>query len=268
MMSTLTRTAGAGRPHDTETPDVHTSSSEYRRRFEGGGRLALLRQEDGVARLLRAVGDAPLAVLDVGGGHAQLTEVLHRAGHRVVVHGSSPDCFAWIAPMVRADPDRVAPCVSRLMELPFGDGAFDLVCGIRLLAHVTEWKALLAEMTRVTRRFLLVDFPLYGGAQRLSGRFFALKKKIEANTRPFFLYRREEVTDHLQALGVRTVGAVGQLVLPLALHRALGAPRASLVLEKALAGTGLAASIGSPVLLLGERMAAGQRSSRLQEKRS
>lgn len=254
-MGTATRTAGVGLPHDTDTPDVHTSSAEYRRRFEGGGRLALVRQSNAVTELLRTMPthDAPLSVLDVGGGHAQLTELLCRAGHRVVVHGSTPECFAYVAPLARAHPDRVAPCVSRLTALPFADGTFDLVCGIRLMAHTTDWRALLAEMARVTRQFLLVDFPLYAGAQRFAGRFFALKKKVEANTRPFFLYRRDEVAEQLTTLGIRTVASVGQIVLPLALHRALRAPRASLLIEQALASTGLSASIGSPVLLLGER---------------
>jgi SAM-dependent methyltransferase len=267
-MQTATRTAGAGRPHDTDTPDVHTSSEGYRRRFEGGGRLALLRQADGVTHLLRATGGTSLRVLDVGGGHAQLTQLLHEAGHRVIVHGSAGTCFRWIAPLAERHPDRVAPCVSRLTALPFADGAFDLVCGIRLMAHVTAWHALLAEMARVTRRFLLVDFPLYGGAQRFSGLFFGLKKKVESNTRPFFLYRRHEVTEHLSALGVRTVDSFGQLVLPLALHRALHAPRASLAVEQMLGATGLGAHAGSPVLLLGEKMSAARQPSRSREVRS
>ncbi|HEX6964893.1 MAG TPA: methyltransferase domain-containing protein [Gemmatimonadaceae bacterium] len=254
-MRGATRIAGEGRPHDTDTPDVHTSSAGYRQRFEGGGRLALVRQMDVVTQLLRAIGGrgVPLSVLDVGGGHAQLAGLLCGAGHRVVVHGSTPECFTWIAPLAQARPDRIAPCVSRLTALPFADGTFDLVCGIRLMAHVTDWRALLAEMTRVTRRYLLVDYPLYAGVQRFSGRFFALKHKVESNTRPFFLYRREEVAAELSTLGVHTVRAVGQLVLPLALHRALRAPRASLRIEHALERTGLAARIGSPVLLLGER---------------
>jgi SAM-dependent methyltransferase len=262
-MQTTMRTAGAGRPHDTDTPDVHTSSEGYRRRFEGGGRLALLRQADAVARLLRATGGTPLRVLDVGGGHAQLTELLERAGHQVVVQGSTDQCFRWIAPLAEAHPDRVAPCVSRLTALPFADGSFDLVCGIRLMAHVTAWRALLAEMTRVSRRFLLVDFPLHGGVQRFSGLFFGLKQKVETNTRPFFLYRRSDVVAHLSALGVRTVESVGQIVLPLALHRALGAPRASFLVEHALGQLGVGARVGSPVLLLGERVSDTQQSSRL-----
>ncbi|HEX5436711.1 MAG TPA: class I SAM-dependent methyltransferase [Gemmatimonadaceae bacterium] len=259
------RMAGAGLAHDVETPDVHTASASYRNRFVGGGRLALLRQAEGVTRALRATGSAPLSVLDVGGGHAQLTGALQRAGHRVVVHGSTEACFQWIQPLAAAAPQQVTPCVARLLALPFATGAFDLVCGIRLLAHVSEWRALLAEMARVSRRFLLLDFPLDGGMQRLSGPGFRLKRTVEKNTRPFFLYRRTDVVSCLATVDVQPVLSFGELVLPLALHRALHLPRLSLLAERALAGMGLGDRIGSPVLLLGEKRVHGRTDHAMEE---
>jgi 2-polyprenyl-3-methyl-5-hydroxy-6-metoxy-1,4-benzoquinol methylase len=43
--------------------------------------------------------------------------------------------------------------------LPFGDGEFDLVAGIEVLEHVSDPEALLAEMSRCTRRHILVSVP-------------------------------------------------------------------------------------------------------------
>jgi SAM-dependent methyltransferase len=251
--------AGSDLPHDTETPDVHTSSPEYRHRFEGGGRLALVRQTEAVARALRLataqrLDTRRLDVLDVGGAHGQLAELLRDGRHRVVVHGSSEECFRDGTAASSADPDDMPRCVSSLWRLPFAEDTFDLVAGVRLMAHVTRWRELLAEMSRVSRRFVLVDFPLLSGVQRLSSTFFGMKRKVERNTRPFFLYRRTEVLDHLAAINVQPVLWIGELVLPLALHRLVRMPRTSASAERALAVLGLGDRFGSPVLLLGEKM--------------
>jgi SAM-dependent methyltransferase len=254
LASNRSPVAGSGRPHDVETPDVHTASEEYRRRFEGGGRVALLRQNAGVSRALRIAAPHSISVLDVGGGHGQLSEVLLASGHRVVVHGSSPVCFAAATERGAVAAPRI---VSPLWNLPFAANSFDLVAGVRLMAHVSRWRELLDEMTRVSRRFVLVDFPLLGGVQRLSGVFFGMKKKVERNTRPFFLFRRHDVLEHLAASGLRPVLWFGELVLPLALHRLLRTPRLSAAAEDALSAIGLGERIGSPVLLLAQKTTNG-----------
>jgi len=43
--------------------------------------------------------------------------------------------------------------------LPFGDGEFDVVSAIEMLEHVPDPEAVLAEMRRVGRRYLLVSVP-------------------------------------------------------------------------------------------------------------
>lgn len=242
--------AGRGFDHDTDSPDIHTASDEYALRFTGGGRVAIIRQAECLERLLDSMDGGPLRVLDVGGGHAQTTEIVLARGHHMVVQGSAESCFQRLAPFARAYPDRLTSCASSLLTLPFAAGSFDLVMALRLMAHVTRWRELLAEMLRVTRRYLVIDLPILGGVQRLAGTLFRLKMRVEGNTRPFFLYNRRDVLDHLQSLGAVTTAEEGEMVLPMALHRILGNPDVSMRAEALLGGAGLRARWGSPVLLL------------------
>jgi ubiquinone/menaquinone biosynthesis C-methylase UbiE len=250
--------AGEGQSHDTETPDVHTSSDAYARRFLGAGRLALERQDMAFRRLLASRSTHPFRVLDLGGGHLQLLSLLREYGHDVIVHGSRPGCFVRLDARQAAELHDIDRCVSSLFSLPFADASVDLIVGIRLLAHVERWRELLDEMCRVSRRYVLVDFPVHAGAQRWSTALFAMKQRIEKSTRPFFLYERDTIIAHLRARGADCVGAVGEFVLPLTLHRALHAPWLTVYAERAFAAVGLASRIGSPVMLLAEKHAAPQ----------
>lgn len=251
--------AGEGQSHDTETPDVHTSTDTYARRFLGAGRVALERQEMAFRRLMAGRSDHPLRVLDLGGGHLQLLSLLLDQGHEVIVHGSREGCFMRLDGDQAQDFRRVSRCAASLFALPFADGSFDLIVGIRLLAHVERWRDLIDEMCRVTSRFVLIDFPVHAGVQRWSTALYSMKQKVEKNTRPFFLYERDTVIRHLDARGADCAGAVGEFVLPLALHRALHAPWLTVYAEHALTALGLANRIGSPVMLLAQKRGPARR---------
>jgi SAM-dependent methyltransferase len=240
---------GQGRAHDTREPDVETASDGYAARFAGPtGSWMLEVQARRALELVRSVEPGPLSVLDVGGGHGQLVAPLLSAGHRVVVHGSRPACHRRLAP--RAGLARVS---ANLWALPFRDRSFDLVTGIRLLAHVVEWRELLAEMSRVSRRLVLVDFPVRGALHRLAPSLFGAKQKLEGNTRPYFDYAPGEVEAALGAAGLAPAGLAREFALPMVLHRGVRSPALSRGLESLASGLGLTRRIGSPILLLARR---------------
>ncbi len=240
---------GSREPHETRIADVETASEGYARRFAGPvGRWMLERQATLALGLIARAGTGPLSLLEVGGGHGQLTGSLRAAGHRVVVHGSRPVCHARL----RRPGDGIPRVASDLWRLPFGAGAFDGVIAIRLLAHVEDWRALLAELARVAGRFVLVDFPVRGAVHRLAPALFGVKRRVEGNTRPYFDYRPAEVEAVFTGLGMRVAGVARQFALPMALHRALKRPGVSRSLEGMAERAGSTRRIGSPILMLAE----------------
>jgi SAM-dependent methyltransferase len=248
------REIGTGLPHDVRTPDVETSSDAYAARFAGPvGAWMLDVQARHALALVRAAAAGPLSVLEVGGGHGQLTARWLAEGHEVVVHGSRAVCHGRL----RAGAARVAHVTSDPWALPFADRRFDLVVALRLLAHVEAWRELLAELCRVANGLVLVDFPARGAVHRLAPALFGAKRKVEGNTRPYFAYAPAEVAEALARSGFEVAGAARQFAWPMALHRLLRAPGVSRRMEALAARIGSTARWGSPILCLARRAEPG-----------
>ena len=252
----------AGDGHATDSPDIVSSSDEYALRFAGpGGRYLLGEQARAVGRLLQmAVGKqpttAPSAALDVAGGHLQIAPILAAHGFSVVVQGSTPAFQSRVEPLAECyPPGRVETRVGPLRRLPAEDREFDLVANIRTLGHVTWWREFLAELCRVTRRHLLVEFAARVGFQRAADGLYGLKHMLEGDTRRFFTYDTADVAAELRVQGFRVVALEREFVLPIVLHRVAHRPTLSGRIEEVLRRLGLTTRFGTPVLLLAERVA-------------
>jgi SAM-dependent methyltransferase len=231
---------------EREDADVETSSEDYARRFTGGvGAYFLETQANSTLDLLR---DWPRAsVLDVGGGHGQVTGPLVDAGYDVTILWSAEVCRERVRTWV--DSGRARFQAGNLLQLPFPDDSFDIVLSYRLLPHVEDWPRLIAELARVGRSVVLVDYPTVRSVNALSGLLFGVKKGIEKNTRTFRVFEDREITQAFAAQGFRPTARRPQFFLPMALHRAFGSAPLARALEGVAGGVGMTRLLGSPVLL-------------------
>jgi len=240
--------------HDTLTPDVETASRGYAQRFSGPvGEWLLSVQEVGVRRLLRSHGLRQLSVLSVGGGHGQLTRLFLSGGCRVTVQASRQPALRLLSSWREEQRACLQGVVSDLWHLPFADASFDLVVGVRLLAHVEDWKGLLAEMARVSGHLVLVDYPPLSSSNMLTPLLFSLKRRLEGNTRPYFCYWSHSLKTFLRQCGFRPVGVYKQLTVPMGIHRKVGRTGPSRAVESVFRSLGMTRLIGSPALLLAAR---------------
>lgn len=234
-----------------ETADVETASEDYARRFAGPvGAWFLERQAVATQELLA---DLPrgASVLDVGGGHAQLTPMLVDAGYDVVVVGSDGSCAARLAPWL--DSGRCRFEVGNVIGLAHADQSFDAVLAFRLLPHVTRWRALVAELCRVSRRLVVFDYPSSRSLNVFAERGFAAKKQVEGNTRPFTLFSPAEIRTALASCGFTVAASRPQFLWPMVLHRMLGSRAIAGALEAPASWLGLTRVAGSPVIVRAER---------------
>ena len=230
--------------------DVETSSAAYARRFEGSvGRWFLDVQARTTLELLRPRPGS--SVLDVGGGHAQLTGPLVEAGCDVTVYGSSDRCSERLQEWVRSGQARFRS--GPLLQAPFPDGSFDAALAFRLLPHVDGWRELVRELCRVARHVVIVDYPTARSANAVSGALFGVKKGIEVDTRPFRVFRDAEVEEAFAAAGFVRTARRPQFLLPMALHRGLRLVSLSRAFETTARVAGLTRAWGSPVILRAER---------------
>jgi len=233
-------------PAESEDADQETSSEAYARRFAGAvGALFLETQAQATLDLLAPLGSGSL--LDVGGGHGQVTGPLVEAGHAVTVFGSDPRCRGRVASFL--DSGRARFVSGDLLGLPFPDRSFDVALSYRLLPHVTRWPELIGELCRVARRAVLVDYPTTRSLNLAAGAFFGLKKGVEGNTRPFQVFRDADIESAFARHGFRQSGRRPQFFLPMALHRALRLAPLSRALEGLALAFGLLSAFGSPVIL-------------------
>lgn len=195
--------------------------------------------------LLKPRGPA-LNVLDVGGGHGQLAIPLCRAGHRVTVLGSSPECEHRIRSLT--DSGAAKFVVGNIIELPFPDQSFDVAISFRLVTHCGQWEKLIAELSRVTRKAVIIDYPTSQSINAIAPALFEAKKKVETNTRTWRLFRHEEIRNAFAAQGFQPAGTRKQFFMPMVVHRMLKCQPFSAAAETICHRLGLTALAGSPVI--------------------
>jgi len=100
---------------------------------------------DTIGQLSRYTGLNGRVVADVGGGPGWFTRELRRAGARAVcvdTHGGE------LAALGQPEAGRA---VGTALRLPLATGAVDVCFSSNVLEHVGDWRAMLAEMVRVTK---------------------------------------------------------------------------------------------------------------------
>ena len=236
-------------PHGfPETADIETSNDDYATRFRGAtGAWMLAVQERGVVRLLGDLTRPGARILDVGGGHGQLARPLAALGCKVTVLSSAESCRHRISDLV--DSGAVEFKVGNVIDLPFGDGAFDAVVAVRMLTHCGQWPKLVREMCRVSAGPVVTDYPTSQSLNAVAPALFERKKKFEKNTRPWTLFRHRQVEEAFAAAGYRRTRRYGQFFLPMVVHRALKCRPLSAALEGLCRIAGLTRLWGTPVIV-------------------
>lgn len=232
-------------PRNSETADIETSSEGYAARFAGPvGGWFLEVQETITAAML--AGMPGVSVLDVGGGHGQLAGPLCQRGFAVTVLGSDDSCRTRIAGLVDSGACRFV--AGNVVQLPFPDRSFDVAMSFRLLPHCAAWPVLVAELARVARRSVIVDYPTSEGLNAVAPALFGAKKKLEGNTREWRMFRHAEVDAEFAKHGYMLEARQPQFFLPMVLHRALRCRGLSAGMEAVCRGLGLTRRWGSPVI--------------------
>ncbi|MCP5488035.1 MAG: class I SAM-dependent methyltransferase [Verrucomicrobia bacterium] len=232
-------------PPYPETADIETSSDGYANRFAGpAGEWMLSVQEHGTLRLLH--GCPTGSVLDVGGGHGQLTRPLCREGIPVHVLGSDPSCAHRISDLI--EQEQCAFTVGNVIDLPFPDRSFDTVISFRLVTHCSQWPKLIAELCRVARHSVIVDYPTSQSLNAIAPLLFGAKKKLEGDTRTWTLFRHHQIDAAFAAGNFSRTQRFAQFFLPMVLHRAVQSRSLSAALEALPRLLGLTRLWGSPII--------------------
>lgn len=230
-------------------------------RFSGPVGAYLLETQEallmaGFARLGTGQAGAPLAgctLLDVGTGTGRAAIGLARAGATVVGVDASTEMLEVARERAAAAGVSVTFDTGDAHALPFPAGHFDGAVSLRVLMHTPDWSRCVGELCRVARRRVIVDFPSLSSLAALES---AARHLRRAAGRPVEAYRvmsERSMVAAFEAHGYRVVDVHRQFVLPIALHKAVGAFAFTRGVERALAAVGLLWLAGSPVTMVAER---------------
>lgn len=243
-----------GRDHDSyrHYADANVAEGFDALRFGGpiGGYL-LESQERLLAETLGPLEGRRIA--DVGTGTGRAAIGLARAGAFVVGVDASIEMLRVARLRASAAAVDVELGVADAHSLPLGDGSVDAAVSLRVLMHAIDWRACVAELCRVSRWRVIVDFPSLASFAALESSARHLAKALGRPVEAYRVMAERDVAAALGHGGFRVVRVHREFVLPIAMHKMVGRLGVTKTVEGALEKAGLLRLLGSPVTVVAER---------------
>ena len=235
-----------------ETADIETASDDYARRFNGQVGQFFLETQNRICMDLLADKRTGASILDVGGGHGQLTKMLLAKGFSVTVTGSDDSCRKRLDANFNQEDFVYQTCDS--LHLPFDDNSFDVVISFRLLPHATQWQGILSEMCRVAKTCILFDYPDVRSFNFLYRFLFRIKKNMEGDTRTYTLFSHKQMRDELAKNNYDPAQFRAEFFLPMVFHRTMTNRKFSVFMENIFRYSGITHLFGSPIIVRSNRI--------------
>jgi 2-polyprenyl-3-methyl-5-hydroxy-6-metoxy-1,4-benzoquinol methylase len=232
--------------------DPTTARTFDGRRFGGPiGRLIAEEQGRVLANFVGRIKDRQ--ILDVGTGTGRAALLLARGGARVTAVDASAQMLAVAERRAQEEHLSVRFLVGDVHRLEFADRAFDVVISLRVLMHAADWRKSVAELCRVADRLVIIDYPSARSFASLQAAARRVTHALGARTEPYRVLSDTAIGRELSKSQFRIRSVHRQFVLPIAVHKAIGSPRFTILSRKLSDRLGLLRLVGTPVTLVAER---------------
>ncbi|MFQ5616388.1 MAG: class I SAM-dependent methyltransferase [Anaerolineales bacterium] len=190
-------------------------------------------------------------ILDAGAGTGRLTIPLCREfpRARVTALDFSDAMLAQLTQKSAGLPNPPRILRGDVLETGFESGQFDLVISSRVLMHLPDWERGLTELCRVSKDYLVFDFPPTRSVGAFGKGLSSQNRVAEAYT----YLRLKDVKHALSGQGFAVLDVKKSFVLPIRAHLKLNAPAISKGAEGLFRLVGLTALLGAPVFVLARR---------------
>jgi ubiquinone/menaquinone biosynthesis C-methylase UbiE len=238
----------------TTYADPETARTFDARRF--GGPIGEL-VADAQARVLHECVGAgrDRSVLDVGTGTGRAALLLARDGAHVTGVDASREMLAVAERRAADEGVTIRFLVGDAHTLDFPDRSFETAVSLRVLMHSPEWQRCLAELCRVARRQVIVDYPSAWSVAAIESVLRRIGRAAGVNTEAYRVLTDRAVAAQFRQRGFQIRTVHRQFVLPIAFHKAVGSIRFTRATERLFERAGLLRLFGSPVTIVAERCA-------------
>jgi SAM-dependent methyltransferase len=224
-------------------------------RFGGPiGRFLAEHQADILSRALTPLAGRRVLDVGTGTGRAAIGLALERA---VVVGLDASREMLRVARARAVDAGVALPAgAADAHHLPLADRSVDAAVSLRVLMHAVDWRQCVAELCRVSRWRVVVDFPSRSSAAALESAGRKAARALGRRVEDYRVLRTADVELAFRTHGFAIVSTDRQFVLPIALHKAIGRLSVTRSVEAVLRAAGLLRIFGSPVTMVAERVPA------------
>ncbi len=188
-------------------------------------------------------------ILDVGAGTGKLSIPLGMQARKIFSVDSSFEMLRVARRKAQLGSVAFRPVIGDALHLCFRDAVLDCVISSRVLMHLSDCRQGLAEVCRVAKHVVVVDFPSvvsFGGVESV---FRRCRRLFKAGTESYKVFRVRTIVRELERNNFRVVEVQKQFCLPLAFHRWLDRVQASKRIEDLCKMLGLIRVLGSPVVV-------------------
>ncbi len=187
-------------------------------------------------------------MLDVGAGTGKLTSHFARRGF-VVASDASLHMLIQARKLAQKHNIHYEAVVCDAHQLCFRDHSFDAVVSSRVLMHVVDWKRMVAELCRVSRKDIALDFPNYFSLSLFERVFRKLFKPLNKNIQTYHGFLGKTVDTEFKRHGFALEIKLKSFFLPVALYRVLNSPRLAFRVESFFGKIGIIKLFGTPITI-------------------
>jgi ubiquinone/menaquinone biosynthesis C-methylase UbiE len=221
-------------------------------RLRFSGPIGTLIAETQERVLFEFLGDVKgLTIVDVGTGTGRAALALAARGASV----RGLDASAEMLAVARRRADQAALDIEFTTgdahALPLTDASADIAVSLRVLMHTPGWERCVAELCRVARRAVVVDYPAAASVAALQA--IARRSGLARDREAYRVFAERTIRRAFASHGFEITRVHRQFVLPIAVHKAIGSRAFTRASEAVLRASGMLWLFGSPVTVLAER---------------
>jgi len=225
----------------------HYENSKYGGRF---GRY-LKRQEISIYNSM--IDSDCKTILDIGSGTGKLSKFNNTDSYLIVSADSSYEMLQNAKSHIKVGYGKYIPVVCNAESICFPDRSFDCVVASRLLMHLSDWKSGLSEICRVSKKYIVFDFPSSISFSLIDSVFkFAIKLKRN-KTICYNTFLVSNILNEIRRNGFGLLKINKYYFLPILVHRILNSPEHTRKIESIFEHMGITKIFGSSVTIKAAR---------------
>lgn len=190
-------------------------------------------------------------VIDVGAGTGRLTIPFLMRGAKVTACDASPQMLEVLKEKTNNPALKIL--VSDAHRLDVGDQEFECTISSRMLMHVLDWRKALSELCRVSRNWVIFDFPPRHFFLLTAPIWHFIRGLVQKDVQKYRTFGVREMRNELERNGFEVMYIDHGFFLPLWIHRKISSRGFTTSIESWFRAIGLTRFAGSPLMFFARR---------------